>query len=177
MEEKELKCLLDKVKCELKSIGIPISVDISEIYVNNRTKKRLGACKIEKETGKKPIYRIEISYVVLDCPEDEICSIIAHECLHTCPGCFNHGKKWKQYGEKVSQALGYKISRTINPEELGIETLPNEEKVKYIVICDNCGQTYERKRMCPLVKEPSRYRCGKCGMTLSRAIKSTTSCR
>ncbi len=177
MEEKELKHLLDKVKCELKNIGIPISNDISEIYVNNRTKKRLGACKIEKGIGKKPVYRIEISHVVLGCTEDEICSIIAHECLHTCPGCFNHGKKWKEYGETVSKTLGYKISRTINTEELSIETSLNDEKVKYIVICNNCGQIYERKRMCPLVKEPSRYRCGKCGMTLSKAIKSTTSCR
>lgn len=177
MDERELNRLFDKVKNELKSLEIPISDDILGIHVNNRTKKRLGACKIEKRPGKNPLYSIEISRSVLQCTEEQICSVIAHECLHTCPQCFDHGKKWKEYGEKVSQALGYRISRTIETEEMGIKPAPGEEKVKYIVVCQNCGQIYERKRMCPLVRDPAKYRCGKCGMPLANGIKSTTSCR
>lgn len=28
---------------------------------------------------------------------DALCSVIFHELVHTCPGCFNHGPRWKRW--------------------------------------------------------------------------------
>ena len=92
------------------------------------------------------------------CDDIKLCSIIAHEILHTCPGSFNHGKIWKEHGRQVEHFLGY-------------------ESIKYIIVCKKCGQKYERKRICPLVKNPKKYRCGKCGGKLELLHKHTTSCR
>lgn len=165
--DKDMERLLEKVKKELKEIGIPISNNILGVTVNSRTKRRLGACRKIKRLGHKTGYFIEISKIVTNCDDQVICRIMAHELIHTCPGCFDHGKKWKEYGAKAERLLGYKISRTSEYRELGIEEQATE-KVKYVIKCKNCGQVYERKRICPLVRNPERYRCGKCGSPLEK---------
>lgn len=66
-----------------------------------------------------------------------------------------HGKKWKEYGTLAEARLGYKIRRTAEYSELGLKE-QQTEKVKYVVRCEGCRQIYERKRMCPLIRQPGR---------------------
>ena len=115
--------LTKKISQEMKIIGIPISGNINKITVNNRTRKRLGACLRELLPGGEQRFTIEIS----------------------------------------AKALGYHIKRMVNFEELGISAPKEAESIKYTAVCKMCGQQYPRKRMCPLIKNPGRYRCGKCG--------------
>jgi predicted SprT family Zn-dependent metalloprotease len=167
MKEKELELLVSEVAKNLESIGIPISKNIKGVSINKRARKRLGACKIEKSPYKEDCFIIEISAVSLDLDLKHLKDIIAHELLHTCDGCFNHGEKWKKFTIKA-KAMGYDISRTVSYETLGIDNLKTKESVKYKVKCQNCGHVYERKRMCQLIKTPKKYRCGLCGGALDK---------
>lgn len=93
--DRKLNRLLKKVAKELKDIEIPVSDHIYGITVNTRTKKRLGACRKIKGADGNIHYTIEIAGIVAQGEEKIICQIIAHELIHTCPGCFDHGKNGK----------------------------------------------------------------------------------
>ena len=95
MKQNELERLTKDLIKDLRNIGIPISRNIDDIKVNTRAKTRFGACKVKKSTFERR-FTIEISSEILDCDEKVISETIIHELLHTCPGCFNHGKKWKK---------------------------------------------------------------------------------
>ena len=161
--EEYLAELVKEVKEKLKKIDIPVSGDIEKVVINKRAKKRLGACKKVIKPGNRAVFVIEISSILLNCKDDEICSVIAHELIHTCKDCFNHGKKWKEYAGRANSAYAYNIKRLANLENIKYE---NDSKMEYIVKCKNCGTVYKRVRMCPLIKNPERYRCGKCGVPL-----------
>ena len=168
--------ILQDVRRELISVGIPVSPNIKGLRINTRTKKRLGCCQKEKRQGQHEAYIIEISKNVLGCREEDIRMIMAHELIHTCPGCFDHGKKWKKYASVARERLGYLISRTVSPEDLAIADISREEP-RYKITCPVCGQTFIRKRMCPLIRTPERYRCGRCGSSLAGTAIDTISCR
>lgn len=164
--EKDIKKYTINLATELKNAGIPVSDNIIDVTVNKRAKKRLGCCRQIKDNGKVKKYVIEISHIVTACDEKALKTIIVHELLHTCPGCFNHGKKWKQYSQMAANLMGIQIKRTADYLQLGISIPEKKEETKYFLRCSACGQLYERKRMCPLIKHPERYRCGKCGNRL-----------
>ncbi len=177
MNENELKELTLKIANELRDIGIPISTQIKDVKINKRAKSRLGSCKAIKNGLGKRSFIIEISNEVLKCETAKLYEIIIHELLHTCPGCFNHGKKWKEYGSRINRFCGLNINTVTSYEELGIKRPEKKQETIYVIKCKGCGQVYIRKRMCPLVRNPENYRCGKCGNSLSFEGKSTTSCR
>lgn len=166
MKKEELIAFTKKLIKDLEHIGIPVSKDIEDVVINKRAKSRFGACKVKKNKLGKKSFVIEISEEVLGCETKELSTIIVHELLHTCNGCFNHGRKWKLYCDLVEHKLGYKITRTQNYKDLGLDKPEPKEEIKYIVRCKGCGQEFPRKRMCNLVKHPEKYRCGKCGNIL-----------
>ncbi len=136
-------------------LGIPVPCNISShIVPNSRAVKRFGLCR---KTGS--VYVIELASRLAFAPRNACMTTIAHELLHTCPGCDNHGTQWKRYAALMNSAYGYNISRTSSCEALGIGDI---SKAKYTLVCKNCGSEIKRERMCPLVKHPQRYRC-KCG--------------
>ena len=110
-------------------------------------------------------YHIEISKVLLDTEEATIKEILAHEVLHTCPGCMNHGIGWKKHCQKMETALGYRLERTSSYEKLGLEDQRNPKAYRYVVECRQCGQKIYRQRKSPLTEETKRYRC-RCGGSL-----------
>ena len=164
--EKNIKKDVQDLAQKLRYAGIPVSKNIIDVIVNKRAKKRLGCCRRVRDNEGKQGYVIEISYLVADCSEKAKNTIIVHELIHTCPDCFDHGKKWKEYSRQASLFLGISVKRTADYAQLGIEEPQEKEKVKYILKCPQCGQVYKRKRSCPLIKEPGRYKCGKCGHRL-----------
>ena len=150
--------LLKKVMAEAKAVGVPISDKIdTHIRVNDRAKTRFGRC-----TAVKGGFVIELSDRLLDAPEMSCRQTIAHELIHTCDGCLNHGDLFKKYAAVMNKAYGYNISRTNSAEEMGIE---RNTDYKYVIICQSCGNRIERTKRSSLVDNPSRYRC-KCGGTL-----------
>lgn len=173
-----LKKLFKEVQQEVRSIGIPISRNVYGPVVNTRTRARLGCCRAEKKPLAQTTYTIEISATVLDAPDHDIKEIIAHELLHTCRDCMNHGKKWKEYAALLERAYGYKITRTRSYESLGLKAPEQRETdYRYRLVCTGCGAEILRKRRCKVVENPGSYRCGKCGGTLKISTKNTTSCR
>ena len=177
MEEEKIRYMVKKTAELLRKDGIPVSKQISRVVINNRAQKRLGACRKTVDLSGRESYTIEISGIALKCGEKEIMEIIIHELLHTCPECLNHGKKWKEYASKVHKMTGYRITSTASYENLGIDVPETSPRTVYRIKCRNCGYIYVRKKICPLVKNPGKYRCGKCGSSLLNAEKSTISCR
>lgn len=156
---------LRQVIIEAQELKIPVPANINkQVYINPRPKKRFGCCNAE---GGK--YNIEISEFVLNADSHKIKGVIAHEVLHTCNGCCNHGDKWKEYAGRMNSAYGYNIKRTSSFEEMSLDKMigdQQEQHVKYILKCLRCGKEYPRQRYTCVMKKINAYRC-QCGGKLT----------
>lgn len=166
--EYRINDLMEEAIDELLRIGIEPARNISGIYENRRAKKRLGCCRLEKN-GLQRNFRIEISTVLAEASDKVLKQVILHELLHTCTGCFNHGKKWKKLAEQANYTYGYRIQRLSAPEELGMAAMEREGQrpaYKYRIRCKKCGTVSYRMRKSKVVEKPRKYRCAKCGGAL-----------
>lgn len=151
--------LLSQVLEQARSLGIPVSGRIDpHVKINNRAVTRFGCC-IRQKDG---IFVIELTGRLLDAADQACLQTLAHEVLHTCPGCRDHGALWRSYAGRMNAAFGYAISRTGTCGELGV---PDTRKIRHLVVCARCGREFPRTKASPLVLHPERYRC-KCGGTL-----------
>lgn len=152
--------LLCEVIAEAKSLKIPLAKNISpKVVINKRAQNRFGCCKYSPFEC-----TIEIAEKLLYASEKACRQTLAHEVLHTCYGCRNHGARWKSYAARMNTAYGYNITRVGSCEELGVE---NTAVVRYILRCEKCGGEIKRTRLSKLVNHPEMYRC-KCGGRLAR---------
>lgn len=152
--------LLRQVIQEAEKLEIPVSEKISpHIEINNRVVSRFGCCKY-----KDGAYSIELARRVAQGPEKSCRAVLAHEVLHTCYGCRNHGKRWREYARRMNEAYGYVICRTSTNETLGVE---EERECRYLLYCQDCGAEFRRFRASALTRYPERYRC-KCGGKIRR---------
>lgn len=108
MEKQELDALLAELSAQLRELGIPLGKHIApQVEVNTRAQRRLGCCVCRE--GR---FTIQVSARLLeDAPL--LRATLLHELLHTCYGCQNHGKRWKAYAQRVGEALGVEITRTV----------------------------------------------------------------
>ena len=159
MTREETDKLLAKVIAQARAVRIPVSDQICpQVRLNRRAKTRFGCCV--RQGG---AYTVELSArLAEDGSEDAVLQVLAHEVLHTCYGCANHGRRWKGYAAKMNAAWGCRISRTDRFEDLGIKV---DRPVRYWVVCARCGRRTPRMKRSPLVDHPERYRC-RCGGTL-----------
>ena len=158
MTQTQLNSLLACVMEQAKQAGIPLSPRISPIVtINRRAKTRFGCCRT-----KNGVHTIEIAAALLSGEERFIRQTLAHEVLHTCPGCANHGPLWKSYAARMNALYGYDIRRTDSHEQLG---LSDDRPVRWLVVCRSCGKELPRMKRSALVEHPERYRC-RCGGTL-----------
>ena len=105
MDQTELNRNLKEVIKQAQDINIPVPADICEqVEINSRPKKRYGCCRL-----KNGVYHIEVSEFILGCDPEKIRGVLAHEILHTCKGCYNHGNMWKRYASMMNSAYGYNI--------------------------------------------------------------------
>ena len=163
---------MKEVILQCNTAGIPISKSIdSEVRINKRAKSRFAACRKEKGYfGTK--FVIEVGEALLQLEDIwKLKSILAHELLHTCPGCYNHGVKWKTYADIMNQMYGYDIRTTSTYEELGLTAPQKNREIKYVVICQNCGKKFYRQKKSKLITNVNKYRC-QCGGVL-KAYKKT----
>ena len=159
MTQGEIDRLLARVIAQARAVKIPVSDRICpQVRWNRRAKTRFGCCI--RQGG---AYIIELSArLAEEGAEDAVMQVLAHEALHTCYGCSNHGRRWKSYAAKMNAAYGYDISRTDKFEDLGLE---DDRPVRYWVVCTKCGRRTPRMKRSPLVDYPERYRCT-CGGAL-----------
>ncbi len=158
MDGKNLDIMLMQVISQARSLSIPVSGHIDpHVVVNTRARTRFGCCRSAK--GR---HTIEVSAALLSAEEQSIRQVLAHEVLHTCPGCADHGKRWQHWAALMNNAFGYDIRRAHTPEALGVE---DARTVRYLVVCRQCGKSIARMKRSSLVEHPERYRC-KCGGVL-----------
>lgn len=147
--------LLAQVIDEASALGIPISDRIRpQVVLNTRAVARLGCCRSEGGA-----FTVELSARLLPAGELPVRETLAHEVLHTCRGCRDHGPRWKEYAARMNRAYGYDISRTGTWEAMG---LPEQRPANYALVCQRCGREFFRARASALVQHPERYRCS-CG--------------
>ena len=92
--------LLQAVLAQARALGIPVSSQIDpHVAVNRRAVTRFGCC-----ICKDGRFTIELTARLLDAPEQACRQTLAHEILHTCPGCRNHGPRWKHYAQRMNAA-------------------------------------------------------------------------
>lgn len=165
----DVNALLAEVIGETERIGIPVSKHIfPEVTLNTRAVARFGCC-----IWREDFCYIELSARLPAAGERAVRETLAHEVLHTCRGCRNHGERWKGYAARMNAAYGYHIARTGTWEALG---LADQKPVHYLLICQNCGLEIPRTRVSNLVRHPERYRC-RCGgrLALARGREERTS--
>ncbi|MBR5315815.1 MAG: SprT-like domain-containing protein [Firmicutes bacterium] len=156
----------------LRKLGIPVSGDISPDIRWSKATSWYGQCQKNKVCrGKVYKFQISISEYHLQSSEKAIRNTLVHELLHTCPGCFNHGAKWKAYANLVKNTLGYQVIRCGGDKEqdAALEQARKEKRAgyqtRYLLVCTKCGREFERFRKSNLVLHPENYRC-KCGGTI-----------
>lgn len=159
MEQEEVNSLLAQVMGEARAIGIPISQRIfPRVKLNSRAVARFGCC-----TWRGEEYFVELSARLLPAGEGPVRETLAHEVLHTCRGCKDHGGRWKSYAQRMNAAYGYSITRTGTWEGMG---LAEQKPVNHLLVCERCGRELPRARASNLVRHPERYRC-RCGGRLT----------
>lgn len=165
MVREDINKILVEVIKEAQAVKIPVPDNINkQVYINPRPKRRFGCCSTKD--GK---HNIEISEFLLKADPQQIRSVIAHEVLHTCKGCRDHGPRWKEYSARMKETYGYDIKRVSSFEEMGLEGAVRPEKdinIKYIIKCEKCGKEYPRQRFTCVMQKIEAYRC-QCGGKLT----------
>ncbi len=162
MDKTQVEICLSQVIRECVKSRIPISSKINqEVVINKRAKKRFAACKKEP-FGSPYEFKIEVGEMLLETDPTIVKNILAHEVIHTCPGCYNHGKLWKQYAAIMNQLYGYHITTTATYEQIGLKAPEKQRRIRYVITCKRCGAVFYRQRKSKLVLHTNQYRC-KCG--------------
>lgn len=162
---KDLQELAFRCRAELASLQIPYG-KVKIWSINCRAKARWGLCK------KLPdgTYEIEIAKALLQDDVDDIAvkNTIIHELIHTCPGCFKHTGKWKQYADRVNRYLPqYNIKAATSEIEKGVAIERKAPVYRYCLKCSSCGTEIKRQKKTAVIEHPEHYRC-KCGGKLTR---------
>lgn len=164
-----INALLQEVIEEMRKIKIPVKDNIyPEVIIKKGIVSRAGRC-YSKANGH---FQIEISNWLLDTSIKTIKNTLAHEILHTCAGCFNHGVLWKTYASRMNKEYGYSIARVTNINDSNADETTREiikeryeavsNAARYVIECEKCGQKICRMRKSKLVKQIENYRC-RCG--------------
>ena len=150
--------MLAKMIKEFEDSGIPIPAGKICPYVGNlQSTHAFGRCV------KKPddTFQILLNDCIRD-DEDQMRKTIAHELVHTCPGCFNHGNSFKHVALMVQIRLGIVVTRTSKIKEGSSMDISRRMKAKYKITCTKCGTVSYRTRACALTKDPDKFQCSKC---------------
>lgn len=158
---KDYQSIYENCKAKLIACGYQPG-NITKVCVNKRFSRAMGRTRKRGDT-----YIIELSLTTVDdnTPLRFTETVMLHELIHTCNGCFNHGKPFNEACQKVNKTYGYNVGITIDCRNEGVNNIVNAQTAKYKVVCDYCGNYQLMKRMCKIVKDAPRshnYRCGRC---------------
>lgn len=171
----DLQIVMKEVYKEIKDVGIPCKEIEGVKWTNAR--KKWGACW--NKGGK---YNITISDMLKQngIKEEAVKSVIAHEIIHTCEGCWNHGKQFRKYCEIVQKKYGYNPIGTRpdgghKPEDLDIkeEMVFGDQMFKYIIQCVDCGKKWKYNRRQQWFGKLNKCRCPYCKDNTLKMVKGT----
>lgn len=96
----------------LLNAKIPISENICpQIHLTHK-KGYFGICMRKKKEGKYfYIIGLNTDFVATQKNAKAIEDTIIHELIHTIEGCFNHGKNFRFWANKINNLFGYNIGR------------------------------------------------------------------
>ncbi len=149
---------------KLSGMGIPIG-NVLRYMQHSINKMEWGLCY---QVG-EGLFIVSINELLLDSKyKDGLINTICHELIHTCPDCYNHGIKWKEYALIINQTLDIPINEHDNYKEKGVDLFDYMKihQYKYAIQCDKCGLTYFRKRKDNFTTNYRYYKCGACGGSL-----------
>lgn len=112
MRIEELKNLVLQIRKDMRKVKIPCG-KIKEIKIARKNAKYYASTDINSDCT----YTITFSGKSLYAGKQSLINTIFHELCHTCIGAFNHGKKFKKYGDIVYKNFGYKIETYSTKEE------------------------------------------------------------
>lgn len=149
----ELITIFQEVKGDFEALHIPCGI-VREIAWTNRMSRCRGNCR-KREDG----YVIHISQRIWQ-RRDLVKNTVAHELLHTVPGCFNHGKQFRACAQMLA-SYGYDVSIRYEPE-------PFETRDLMVFECQRCHTRTTRSRSSAFTRHPERYRHQGCGGTFRK---------
>lgn len=164
-----IEAYIKEIVEQCNTLEIPINKNII-IMTDTRSSRRLGCCQKLSDYSKTKYgldgydYQIKISELIFKSFKNEIRNTIAHEFLHTCENCMNHGKRWKYFANKLNNCYHYNIKTTTS--------LDKSNEAKYIVECPSCGKRVFRYKSCNVTQKPYLYICGNCGNKGLKLIKN-----
>ena len=147
---------------ELEIIGIPYSNKIKKFSVNYHTRRYYGKTILKPDRT----YEIEIaSFVMLEeVPLETLKNTLIHELLHTCEGCMNHGKTWKEYAARVKKIYGYNIQSLPGDDDIPEEVEKRiNSNAKYKYQCCECGKMIYMNRKCRFTEHSDWFTHRNCG--------------
>ena len=167
VKDSSITKIFNTVSKELIKIGVPIPVkDIKKVgELKTRSKRVRGVTYTFKRIAYNNIDKT--NYIGINkklIGEDfEIEKTMAHELIHTIPGCSNHGPNFKRYAELINRHYPeYNVSTYYTPDSDETENIDNIKKPKYVVTCENCGVKTYFYRKCKTLDIISRCTCKKC---------------
>lgn len=162
---KDLYKLFDSALAMCDEAGIPYGT-IFNIRINNRLSRAWDRCL--SQDGRKTFWiEIQGKFAQDEFSTDKaVIAVIIHEIIHTCEGCWNHGSLFMEYGQRITDRFGIKVSATDSPENLGVDSISWNVSKKYEVKC-NC-RSICKDRMCGIIKYPHTYTCRLCHGTFER---------
>lgn len=155
---------------ELDLIGINYTLP-KRWESSKRLTRKYGYCRISFFRNKPTIEKIVISSRLLDerIPEQILKDTIIHELIHTCDGCYSHGKEFQNVARQINNAYGYSIGTYVsNIESKIVNSVYKPKERKYKISCPSCGKTWGYKIKSKAYKYPEKYICTKCNSKLIR---------
>lgn len=154
----DIDSLLQNVIEQAKVIGVPVAQTISRSV--NITNGLLGEGSCERDTV-SGWYRISINRKFIK-SANQICNILAHEIIHTCPNCKHHNDTFRKYAKEMYDTYGYTMERC------------KEEKSSsgdmHYIKCKRCGYiTVDNGNIRDIANSECHY-C-KCIGTLYRVLR------
>ena len=93
----------------LRRIGIAPREYLPSVRLTHN-RSRIGSCK-KLRGGRKPLFQISCS--VDACKTDaQARDVLYHELIHTLPGCFDHGERFREAAARVNEAYGTNVCAT-----------------------------------------------------------------
>ncbi len=158
----DLISLFEQVKDHCRKAGLPIQE--SNLKINVRLKRSLGRCCKQTSSKNQEFFLIEVSSLVLEMQNISLLrNVLAHELIHTIPGCYNHSTHFHQAAQKLNSyhLKLYAVKVKYNLAEYGL-FYPNSPSYLYAIVCTQCQYTLYRQRMSKTLRHIERYCCPKC---------------
>ena len=96
--------------------------------------------------------------------KERLIGTMIHELIHTLPGCYNHGSKFKAACAVVNRKVpGYNLQRCTSMSDYGVKQ--EVKPIKYVMSCGKCGATwnYRRRPNIMNMKEMNKHYTCACG--------------